>query len=187
MTGSPSIADDMAADGLDHVAADHHAAIDAACRDLRDRVLRDDPREVTRCLRIFERAILEHLEAEEVDILPEYATYAAGDVRAIRYEHATIRRLLSDIGLDAERQQLRAAALDRLIDILRAHAAHEHATMYVWADSHLRHSTRRALGERMTRSMQTLAEGELGVQGMRRENSSSSEPISSSTLTGLVR
>jgi hypothetical protein len=109
---------------------DQHVAIDREARELLARGCDDRPTLCTR-FRALERHVLDHFAGEEAAILPDYSTYAPSDARAIRHEHAMIRALLATIGDDVE---IRTAALMRLIDLLRAHAAHENAEMYAWVE-----------------------------------------------------
>jgi hypothetical protein len=136
---------------------DHHAAVEATCRDLLARAHSDDSPTLAVWFRTFERALLDHLEAEEVAILPDYATYAPSDARAIRHEHTMIRQLLLGIGVEIELHQVRVETIAKLVDILRAHAAHEDTAMYPWAEVHLAPSTTHALSARIARSLRGLA------------------------------
>jgi hypothetical protein len=142
MTTLNSIASQGTSDDSHLLFADHHVAIEDACRELLARAFTDDPRELIAQYRTFERAVLDHFKTEEVAILPAYSAHAPADTRAIRHEHTVIRQLLSEIGMDIELHHVRCEAIAELIRILRAHAAHEDAAMYRWADTHLQ--TRRA-------------------------------------------
>lgn len=136
---------------------DHHCQIEAACDALRASAVTDDPRDVTTCYRSLERAVLEHLRAEEDSILPAYAEHAPADAESIHAAHDELRRQLFRIGVDVELHCVRAEALDRLVAGLRAHAAHEDREMYPWAEAHLSTPTKRELFERMAHSLRALA------------------------------
>ena len=138
----------------------HHVAIEKACRELLAREFTYDPRELLSRFRELEHILLDHLEVEEVVILPDYSAFAPQDARAIREEHAHIRRMLLRIGLDIELHHVRAQAIRDLVDTLRAHAAHEDGKMYEWADTHLATSTKHARLARVAWSLRALVGGE---------------------------
>jgi hypothetical protein len=106
---------------------------------------------------VFERAVLEHLEAEEGPLLPAYAAHAPQDASAIRDEHAAIRKLLFRIGVEVELHLVRLETLQTLIDTLHAHAAREDVSMYPWAQVHLPLSAQGRLFVRIGRSLRELA------------------------------
>lgn len=142
--------------------ADHHRQIEEACRALRACAHEDCPRALIDQYRVFERAVLEHLEAEEVMILPDYAAHDPADAHAIRDEHGEIRKLLFQIGVEVELHIVRLETLQGLIDTLHVHAAREEASMYPWAQIHLPLETKRSLFVRIARSLRELAERESG-------------------------
>jgi Hemerythrin HHE cation binding domain len=84
-----------AANGPRLLLADHHREIDEACGALLACAHEDCSRSLTEQYRVFEQAVLEHLEAEETVILPDYTVQMPQDAYAIRAEHAAIRKLLS--------------------------------------------------------------------------------------------
>jgi hemerythrin superfamily protein len=149
--------------GLDHGAetpllfADHHRQLEAACETLRVCTYTDEPDELVLRFRTFERAVLEHLKAEEHEILPVYAKHAPADAEAIFAEHADLRRQLFQIGIDVELHCVRAEALEQLVSALRAHAKHEDRQLYPWAQAHLPPRTKRELLKRVIHSLQMLA------------------------------
>lgn len=131
---------------------EHHAEIEALCNALRESLYKDDPLEVIASYRTLERAVLEHMRAEEDTILPAYTTHAPKDAAVIVATHDELRRRLFRLGVDAELHCVRAPSIDELIAALRAHAAHENREMYPWAESHLPAPTKRRLFARMTES-----------------------------------
>ncbi|HEX8108028.1 MAG TPA: hemerythrin domain-containing protein [Kofleriaceae bacterium] len=137
--------------------AEHHRELETACRALLGHTYGEDPRELSLQYRAFERSTLDHLAAEEELILPAYADHDPDDAAAIRREHATIRRLLFQVGIEVELHIVRAGTVKRLIDVLQAHAAREDASVYRWAQDHLPLSTRRQLFVRIGHALRTLA------------------------------
>lgn len=137
--------------------ADHHEELAAACADLRACACTDDARELAAQFRAFERAVIEHMEVEEEHILDAYAEFDAADAEQIRRQHAELRSQLLELALDTELHCVRAAQVERMIGALRAHAAHEDARMYPWAQMHLPLPVHRALFMRIARSLRELA------------------------------
>jgi len=163
MTADPSItatstaARALAPPGPRLLLAEHHRALDSACRALLGYTYQDDPRELIQQYRRFERATVDHLAAEEELILPAYADEAPDDAREIYDDHMRIRQLLFRIGVEVELRVVRAETVKRLVATLQAHAAREDAGMYPWAQAHLPLSTRRQLFVRIGRSLRTFA------------------------------
>lgn len=154
----PAGLDAGAANGPRLLLADHHRQIEEACRALRARAYEDCPRVLMEQYRVLERAVLEHLVAEETVILPDYTRHDPEAAYAIRDEHAAIRQLLLRIGVEVELHVVRLETLQSLIDTLHAHAAREDVSMYPWAQVHLPLSTKRRLFVRIGRSLRALAE-----------------------------
>ncbi len=126
-----------AANGPRLLLADHHREIEGACLGLVAGTYADDPLELIKQYCCFERAMLDHLAAEEEQILPAYAEHAPADAQALRDDHAAIRQALYRIGLEVELHLVRATTVNQLVEALRAHAAREDAKMYPWAQLHL--------------------------------------------------
>ena len=125
------------ADGPKLLFADHHREIEIECRELLSRTYADDLLELIDAYRCFERAVLDHLAAEEATVLPAYAEVAPQEAHLIRQSHAEIRQQLAAIGVEVELHIVRAQTVTRLVDLLRAHAQREEAAMYPWAQVHL--------------------------------------------------
>lgn len=136
--------------------ADHHTKIEAAGNALRVAAFGDDTLELVTRWRCFEHGVITHLDAEEHLILHAYADYAADDAALIRAAHDDLRRQLFRLGVDVELHCVRAASIDRLLQTLREHAAHEDRGMYPWAQVHLPPRTRRELFSRMIRALRLL-------------------------------
>ncbi len=136
--------------------AEHHHALERACRALLGYTYQDDPRELILQYRRFERSTLDHLAAEEELILPAYADEAPDDARVIHDDHVQIRQLLFRLGVEVELHVVRAETVERLVTTLQAHAAREDSAMYPWAQVHLPLSPRRQLFVRLGRSLRAL-------------------------------
>jgi hypothetical protein len=158
MTTHPDTAglDAGAANGPRLLLADHHRRIEEACKALRTCAHGGCPRDLLEQYRFLERSVLDHLEAEEKVILPDYAAHAPEDAYAIYQEHAAIRILLFQIGVEVELHVVRLEALEQLIATLHAHAAREDASMYPWAQVHLPLSMKRRLFVQIGRSLRVL-------------------------------
>jgi Hemerythrin HHE cation binding domain len=125
--------------------ADHHHEVEGACRVLLACARADDPRALIEQYRLLERAVLEHLQAEEAVILPAFAAHDPDGARAIRDEHGAIRELLFRISVGLELHAVRVEQLEQLIETLHAHAAREDALVYPWAQVHLPLTAKRRL------------------------------------------
>ncbi len=130
--------------------AAHHADVERVCLGLLADTLADDPRGLIECWRWFERAVLEHMAAEEELILPGYAVADPRDACAVVDDHARLRVLMAALGLEVELHVIRATTVRALVDAMHAHAAHETLGMYRWAGRHLSPPVRAALQARLT-------------------------------------
>jgi hemerythrin superfamily protein len=81
----------------------------------------------------FEQDLLNHIDAEEVFLLPTFERVDPRETAGLRQEHATIRYLLADMGVRLELHAVKEENVQRLVDSLRAHAAREEALLYGWA------------------------------------------------------
>jgi hemerythrin superfamily protein len=82
----------------------------------------------------FEQALLSHIDAEEVFLLPSFEQVDPRETAALRQEHATLRHLLADMGVRLELHAVKEEHVKRLVVALRTHAAREEALLYRWAD-----------------------------------------------------
>jgi hypothetical protein len=149
--------DDLERNGPRLLLADHHEAIEAGCRDIEIGIQCDDPLDLVQRYRAFEKAVLEHLAAEEDELLDAYATYDQSDAITIRERHADLRRQLDKIGIEVELHSVRATALRTLIETLQMHARDEDRGMYPWAQHNLPLSARKRLFLRIGSSLDGLA------------------------------
>lgn len=137
--------------GLAILLPDHHVRLEAICTELLSAAAADDGREVTITWRELEEELLDHMAAEEEIILPGYGEHAPDDARRIRDEHVRLRALLTPLGVEVELHEVRATRLRQLAHLLHAHAAHEDAEMYPWAEAHLGAAAHHALWVRISR------------------------------------
>lgn len=145
-----------AANGPRLLLADHHRSLEAAYNALLAATYADDPRDLVARFRIFEHAILEHVRAEEEEILPIYELYAPAEARRIREDHERIRQWLTKLGVDVELHEIRLETMKELIAALRAHSTFEDKYMYPWAQLYLPLRARRTLFVRIGRSLRNL-------------------------------
>lgn len=96
----------------------------------------------------FERELLEHMAAEEALVLPAFELVNPAETARLREEHATVRRLLADLGVRLELHAVKEEHVQRLVESLRSHAAREDALLYRWA-AQLAPDLQRALFDRL--------------------------------------
>jgi hemerythrin superfamily protein len=82
----------------------------------------------------LEPALRNHLEAEERCLFPLLEPAHPVEVAASRAEHAEIRRLLDELGLQAELHTSRKQRIEQLATRLEAHARREGDGLYRWAE-----------------------------------------------------
>jgi hypothetical protein len=137
--------------------AEHHDELERLCREIEVGIHADDPRDLVQRYRAFEKAVTDHLAAEEEEILAAYGDYDQRDAFSIRGEHAALRGQLAETGVEVELHAVRAATLRKLLDALRAHSLHEERGMYPWAQAYLPLSSRKRLFLTIANSLDTLA------------------------------
>jgi hypothetical protein len=137
--------------GLRLLLPDHHRRLEAKCHELLASAYGDDSRELAAAWSELEAELLDHIAAEEEVILPAYAEHSPGDAQRILADHARIRDLVTPTGVEVELHLSRAARLRRLVNALDAHAHHEDAFMYPWAQVNLPELAQRLLVVRIGR------------------------------------
>ena len=85
----------------------------------------------------LEEALLGHLDAEELYVIPQLASANEEEADRLVKEHTRIRGDLGDLGIAFELHTLRAEMIDAFCARLREHAAHEEVLMYPLVESGL--------------------------------------------------
>ena len=125
---APTVAESSARLRLDH------AEIAAGVARMHDYVRADDLELADPEWTDLEAAVLRHMDAEEMVLLPAFARAAPEVAAEIRAEHGTIRELLGEIGIELDLHALTTVRIEALSAVLSSHMRHEAATVYAWAD-----------------------------------------------------
>jgi hemerythrin-like domain-containing protein len=142
-----------------HLREDHDA-FERRFDDLCARAQTDDWRYLDEVWDAFVDDIEDHFAFEEEVLFPvlgEQGPEERALVERLVAEHAEVRGTLQQLGVQIQLHQIRAETIERLVTLLREHAALERAHLYDWAAP------------------------------TRPSNTSSITPTSASTSTGLVR
>ncbi len=81
----------------------------------------------------FRRALLLHLQAEELLLLPDYAVDHPDAAAALKQDHCLFRATLDDFEVNLELRLLDVNRVQALTARLRAHARTEDRGLYAWA------------------------------------------------------
>jgi hemerythrin-like domain-containing protein len=125
----------------------HHHDLERTCCDLLGETYADDSLALIAAWRRFEDRLRRHMALEEAYLLGPYAHSHRDDATEIRRQHDSLRALMTPLAIEVELHVIRAETVERLVNALRAHAAHEDTSMYPWAQRHLRARERSALVE----------------------------------------
>jgi hemerythrin-like domain-containing protein len=93
-----------------------------------------------------------HLDVEEATMIPLLSRSHPKDARAILEEHKHLRKRLRELVGAAESGALACEMLERILDELRAHAAHEERLFYSWAEARLSDEERAHIAHELHRS-----------------------------------
>ena len=110
-----------------------HREFAASLERLREYALADDRELAQGEWNELEAAILRHVDAEEMFLLPGFAREEAEEARTLHAEHAEIRSLLGEVGLALDVHALRLEQIDGFFRAVARHAAREERTLYPWA------------------------------------------------------
>lgn len=143
-------------EAIRRVLADHHREIEAACKQLVAYTLADDPAALIAEYRRFERAVRDHIEAEQAT-LTAYAEREPDDARRLVDDHEVLRRLLLQLGVEVELHAIRAEQVAELVEFLHDHAAREERGLYPWIAAHGSPAHQRRLFRRISASLRRLA------------------------------
>jgi len=130
---------------VDDVLGAHHREIEAACLEIMSAGFADEARDLALRWGIVERELLEHMAAEERMVFPAYHQAAPKTAQALRDEHTSLREHALEIAVAVQLHAVRCEDLQRFVDELRAHARHEEASLYRWAEGNLDASHRHTL------------------------------------------
>ncbi|HET7503496.1 MAG TPA: hemerythrin domain-containing protein [Kofleriaceae bacterium] len=135
----------LATHSVEDVLGAHHREIEAECFEIMSAGFADEPRDLTMRWAKVERELLEHMAAEERLIFPAYQHADPENAQDLRDEHAVLREHALEIGIAIQLHTIRCEQLQQFVDELRAHAVHEEASVYRWAQTHLDRSRRHTL------------------------------------------
>jgi len=135
----------LASHPVDDVLGAHHREIEAECLAILDAGLADHRHELSGRWAKVERELLEHMAAEERMVFPAYEQANRENAQKLRGAHSSLRELVVEIGAAIRLRTLRHDQLRRFLDELRAHARHEDASLYRWAQGNLDASRRHTL------------------------------------------
>jgi hemerythrin-like domain-containing protein len=92
-----------------------------------------------------EKALLQHLDVEEMFVFPALMQGHAKEVEALLREHTELRRQLGEIGLSLDLHTARAEAIESFCANLREHAEREDSLAYPQAEQRLPVNVARAI------------------------------------------
>jgi hemerythrin superfamily protein len=136
--------------GLRLFAAERHRELASAVLELTSTALSEDPHVLATRWRELDEALRDHMAAEEDLIIPAYQLSEPEEADELRTEHARIRGLLDEIGVDVRGHTVDATRMSRLVELLQAHEKREDTSMYPWAERNLPRVTRRQLFVRIS-------------------------------------
>ncbi len=116
-----------------HPLRGHHARLLRLFDELIAETKKDDRSELREMWNIFEKALLAHISAEEVELLPIYAEEHPAAADTLLQDHQYFRRVLTEFGINLDLHLLRTSAVEEFISRLRAHAQSEDDGLYPWA------------------------------------------------------
>jgi hypothetical protein len=135
----------MASRPVDDVLGSHHREIEAACLEIMSAVSAGDPLDPGPRWAKVERELLEHMAAEERMVFAAYQRADPASAQDLRDEHAALRSRALELRGAIRLRTVRGEQLQQLVDELRAHARHEDASLYRWAQGNLAASYRHTL------------------------------------------
>lgn len=96
-----------------------------------------DGERLRRSWNTFERALVAHLESEEMFLIKPFAADHPLDAARIMSEHHGIRRRLAEMGVDLDLHCLSAEHVAAFVEDLRHHARNEEDVLYPWTAGRL--------------------------------------------------
>lgn len=122
---------------LESMLAGDHVRLDRAFQAIVTRAYGGDYQQLEGEWVTFERALQQHLDAEERTLIPALAQDRPGEARVLLEEHARMRVTVLQLGVELELHCLRAERVESFLDALRAHALREENVFYPWVDRQL--------------------------------------------------
>jgi hemerythrin superfamily protein len=119
---------------LESMLAGDHYRLDRAFQAIVTRAQGGDFQQLEAEWLAFQSALLQHLEAEEKNLIPALAQDRPGEAQTLLDEHANIRARLLQLGIDLDLHCLRAERVEAFVEVLRAHAHREENIFYPWVD-----------------------------------------------------
>jgi DNA polymerase III delta prime subunit len=110
-----------------------HEILSTLASEILDAIIEGDPKRMPEAISVLQAAVAAHLDDEERELVPRYASFAPLDAARILEEHAEIRKVLAELDLESDLHLVRADAMAAFLAALEAHAARENAGMYRWA------------------------------------------------------
>lgn len=85
----------------------------------------------------FEDALLAHLRAEEVELLPPLQARHPAEVAEVLEAHERIRSALEGLAIAVQLHTVRDEEVRAFVKLMRGHATHEAETVYAYAEEEL--------------------------------------------------
>jgi hemerythrin superfamily protein len=122
---------------LESMLAGDHDRLDHLFQGILTRIQGGDFQLLEREWLTFQRALLEHLDAEEKYLIPALAQDRPAEARVLLDDHGQIRALLTELGIDLDLHCLRGDCVEAFVAALRGHATREENIFYPWVDRQL--------------------------------------------------
>jgi hypothetical protein len=122
---------------LESMLAGDHVRLDRAFQAIVTRAYGGDYQQLEGEWVTFERALQQHLDAEERTLIPALAQDRPGEARVLLEEHARMRVTVLQLGVELDLHCLRAERVEAFVDALRAHALRAENIFYPWVDRQL--------------------------------------------------
>jgi hemerythrin-like domain-containing protein len=114
-----------------------HVELDRRFDDLCERARVGDWHELDEVWKSFAADLEAHMAFEEEALFPAFGQggiECRDLVKQLVGEHAAIRQLLEQIGIDIQLHTIRASTIELFTDLMREHAALENSRFYPWAE-----------------------------------------------------
>jgi hemerythrin len=108
----------------------------------------------------FEHELSSHLDFEERELFPLVEPLHPEGVKVLRQEHVHIRKLVAELGLEADLHTLHRHTVEALVETLRRHAEHEDRTLHRWIEESAPEDTRRHLFGLLLKTVRNAARAE---------------------------